>query len=122
VVLAGVAVLIALVGVYAVVTHYVSTSAKEIGIRIAVGATAGDVQWMVQRKTLRYLVYGAIPGTMVAGLAGQLLQGGIFGVVSFDVLTFTLVPAALLVVGLAATFRAARRATRVDPVEVLRAG
>jgi predicted permease len=119
--LAGVAAVIALVGVYAVVTHYVSTSTKEIGIRIAVGATSRDVQWMVQRKTLRYLAYGAIPGMTVAALTGQLLRGGLLGIVPFDILTFTLVPAALLIVGLAATFRAARRATRVNPVEVLRA-
>jgi predicted permease len=118
--LAAVALTISLVGLYAIVAHHVGTRTREIGLRMAIGASAGDVRWMVQRQTLRLLTYGLVPGVVLAWIAAVGLRGFLFGVVAPDAPTFAAVAGLLVVVGLAATAVPARRAARVDPIRALR--
>ncbi|MFY9727926.1 MAG: ABC transporter permease [Bryobacteraceae bacterium] len=111
---------LAAVGVYGVVAQLVSQRTNEIGIRMALGAHAGDVRRMVLLEGLGPVAAGLAAGFAAALLAGRLVSGLLFGVRATDPLTFGAVAAVLLAAALAACLIPARRATRIDPLEALR--
>jgi len=117
---AGLALLLAAIGVYGVVGYSVSQQQREIGVRLALGASRGQVLGMVLKNALGVVVLGIVVGLVGAFFAGQVLQSMVYDVSTRDLATFGGVAAILLLVGLLATLLPALRATRVDPVVVLR--
>ena len=118
--LAALALILAVVGLYGLISHLVLQRTREIGIRVALGAQRRDIMRMVLRQGLRATVAGVTIG-VVAGLAlTRLLRSLLYGVTPGDWLTFLSVALLLLVVALAACSIPARRATRVDPIVALR--
>jgi predicted permease len=117
---AGIALLLAAVGIYGVISYAVSQRTQEIGIRIALGASRGTVLWMVIRQAAAMLGVGALLG--LAGLAGmgRLLQRFIYGVEFTDAGVLAAVTGLLLLVGLIAAWRPAQRAASIDPMRALR--
>ncbi|MPZ18334.1 MAG: FtsX-like permease family protein [Luteitalea sp.] len=117
---AGLAVLLAAIGVYGVLAYNVARRTREIGIRMALGADAGDVRALVVREVAVMLVVGTVIGLASAAAASQLVQSFLYGLQPWDVLTYALAVAALWLVALAAAGIPARRATSVDPTVALR--
>jgi ABC-type antimicrobial peptide transport system permease subunit len=113
--------LIATCGLYGLMAYVVTQRRREIGVRMALGATRRDVLRLVLARALRIVVAGLIVG--LAGAAGvtRVLQTFLFGVTPTDPLVFTIVTLLLLAVGLMAAWLPARRATRIDPWAALRA-
>jgi putative ABC transport system permease protein len=118
---AALALTLAAVGIYGLVAYSVTERTHEIGVRLALGATRGDVVAMVLRQGMRMAVLGAAIGIVAARGATRLIAGLLFGVSPADPATFTAIPLLLLAVALAACYVPARRATRVDPMLALRA-
>jgi putative ABC transport system permease protein len=117
---AGVALLLAVVGIYGVMSYFVSRRRHEIGIRVALGARAADVLVMVVNLGLKLSLIGiAIGAGLALGLA-RLISTFLFGVKPTDPGTYAEVAAALLGVAMLACFIPARRATKVDPMVALR--
>lgn len=112
---------LALVGVYGVTAFSVSRRAREIGIRLALGGDPADVRRMVLAESARLALAGAVVGTVGAWGAGRLLASLLFETAPWDLLTWSGVLAMLVVGALAAAWFPARRATKVDPREVLTA-
>jgi putative ABC transport system permease protein len=117
---AGVATLLAAIGIYGVMSYTVGQRAREIGIRMALGARAGDVLSLVLRRGLSLALFG-----IAIGLAGAMgltsaMKSLLFGVSPSDPSTFATVGALLFGVAAMATYIPARRATRVDPIIALR--
>ncbi len=109
-----------MIGVYSVLSYSVTRRTHEIGIRMALGAEAAEVRWMVIKSGLRWLLVGiglGVPASM--GLA-KVLAHRIWGLKSADPLTLAAVAVLLTAVGLAACYFPARRATKVDPMVALR--
>jgi putative ABC transport system permease protein len=118
---AAAAVGIAGVGLYGVTAYAAAQRRRELGVRIALGARAPHVWWLVTRRTLLQVGLGTMLGLAGAIGAGQLLQGLLTGVGSRDPFTLVAVPALMFVVALAACIIPARRAMRLDPAAALRA-
>ena len=118
--LGGLALLLALIGVYGMVSYSVSRSVREIGIRMALGADGRKVMSHVLRQAMRPVMIGCAIG--VAGCAGvsSVLSSLLFGLDAHDPIAFVSVPVFLLIVALVASYIPARRAMRVDPVVALR--
>jgi ABC-type antimicrobial peptide transport system permease subunit len=119
-ILAAVGVLLAVVGVYGVIGYFVAQRSREIGVRIALGASAGTVRWMVVRQGLVMAGIGLALGIPASLAATRVLQTMVFGVTPHDPVTFVLVAGLLGVVAVVASYIPARRATRIDPLEALR--
>jgi putative ABC transport system permease protein len=119
-VFAGVALLLAAIGVYGVLAYATAQRTQEIGIRMALGADRGMVLRMILAGGVKIAGAGLILGVVGALGVTHVLSGLLFGVSPRDPLTFTVVPALLLVVALAACWIPARRAVRVEPVLALR--
>ncbi|HVS63362.1 MAG TPA: ABC transporter permease [Thermoanaerobaculia bacterium] len=117
---AGLALLLGVAGIYAVVSHSVGSRTPEIGLRIALGARAADVLAMVLGAGLRPVVLGILLGMAGAAATSRLLGNLLYGVEPVDAATFAAVGALLLSAALAAVWGPARRATRVDPMQALR--
>ena len=117
---AGLALVVAAIGIYGVISYMVSQHTQEFGIRMALGAQPADVLRMVLRDGLTLSVIGVAAGLALALLATRWLARVLFQTSPRDPLTFALVPLLLIVVALLATWFPARRATRVDPVIALR--
>ena len=113
------ALVLASVGVYGVVAYYVSQRTREIGVRIALGATPLDIWELVLGRGLRPLALGAVLGAVFSLATARLLRGQLFGVSAGDPTTFATVVATLIGVALVATFVPARRAMRVTPARAL---
>ena len=113
--------LLACIGIYGVLAYQVGQRTREIGVRVALGARAGDVVRMVLRHGFKITALGAAIGVLLAAAATRLLSSLLYGVSATDPLTFTAVPVLLLAVALAASWLPARRAARVDPMMALRA-
>ena len=112
---------LAAVGIYGVISCMVSQGLHEIGIRMALGAQSGDVLRMVLTKSLTLVLLGVALGLGGALLAGRALASAVFGVRAIDPLTFCALSLFLLLVAAAASYFPARRAARTDLVTVLRA-
>ena len=118
--IAGIALLMAVVGLYGVVAYSVSQRTNEIGIRMALGAHRGDVLAMVLREGLLLAVVGIVGGLVAAIAATRILSGLLYGIAPTDAISFGVACASLLIVALLATYFPARRATKVDPLVALR--
>ncbi len=119
-VFAGVAMLLAAVGIYGVIAYSVTQRTHEIGIRMALGARRGDVMRLVVRNALVLVAVGVAAGAAGALLLTRLMSGLLFDVRPSDPLTFAVVSGILIAVALAASVLPGLRATRVDPVIALR--
>ncbi|MCC6393728.1 MAG: ABC transporter permease [Bryobacterales bacterium] len=118
---AAFALVLASLGIYGVVSYSVSQRTQEIGIRMALGASAGNVQAGILVRTLGLAVIGISAGLMASWALGRALGGLLYGVTAGDPATFAMMPAVLGVVALAAGYLPARRASRIDPSIALRA-
>ncbi len=117
---AGLALLLAAVGVYGVLAHLVSERTHEFGIRMALGAQRGDVLRLVLRHGLLMAGIGVVIGAGAALVLTRFMSGMLYGVKANDPATFASVAALLLVIAAAATYLPARHATKVDPMVALR--
>ncbi len=117
----GIALLLGLVGIYGVVSYVVSQRTREIGVRIALGATAPAVRAMVVRHGLLLSGLGVAVGLLAAGALSSLVTSILYGVQPIDPLTYGTVAVALVLVSLLASWLPARRAAAVDPARALRA-
>jgi putative ABC transport system permease protein len=117
---AGVALVLAAVGIYGVISYSVAQRTSEFGIRIALGAAPKDVLGMVLGQGLMLGAVGVALGAGGALALTRYIRGLLFGISSFDPLTFVVMAAVLAAVTLAACWIPAHRATRVDPMIALR--
>jgi len=120
-VFAGVALLLAAVGIYSVLAYIVRGRSREIGIRTALGARPADVLRMVIVEGMSPTLIGIATGTIGALASAKILKSLVFGVSASDPLTLGAVAATLALVALMASLVPAYRALRLDPVKVLRA-
>jgi predicted permease len=116
----GVALAIATVGIYGVVSYAVARRTKEFGLRMVLGAQGGDILGMVMKQGAIMVMVGLVAGLATAFGLTRLMASLLFGVTATDLTTFLSVTAVLAGVALAACYIPARRATRVDPIETLR--
>jgi predicted permease len=117
-----VSLLLAAIGIYGVTAYVASRRTREIGIRLALGARRADVLGMILRQGMALVAIGSAIGLMLAAAGSRLLTRLLFGVPPLDPLTFGGAAALFAVIGLAACYLPARRATRIDPVVALRYG
>jgi predicted permease len=118
---AALALALAIIGVYGVIAYRVSQGTRELGIRLALGATPGAITRLVVRYAAILALLGVTIGVVGALVLGRVVESLLFGVTARDIVTFTLVPAALALVAVLASYLPARRASRIDPTEALRA-
>jgi predicted permease len=114
------ALLLATIGIYGVVSYLVANRVREFGIRMALGATATDVQLMLVREGVRLVAGGVLLGLALSLIGSRAVESMLFVVSSRDAVTFILVPAILTLVAVLACWIPARRATRIDPMVALR--
>jgi predicted lysophospholipase L1 biosynthesis ABC-type transport system permease subunit len=117
----GIALLLGIVGIYGVITYIVAQRTREIGVRMALGATAGRVRGMVVRQGLGLAAVGVAIGLFAAVALSSLIGSLLFGVSATDPFTYAAVAGALLTVATAASWLPARRAAAVPPSTALRA-
>lgn len=114
------ALLLASVGLYGVMAFLVSQRTREIGIRMALGGAPGSIRSMVLREGLWIAGGGLVIGTVVSLIAARAISGLLFGIAPNDPTTYIGIASLLMLVGAAASYGPARRATRVDPLVALR--
>jgi predicted permease len=114
------AILLAAIGLYGVVAYSVSQRTKEIGMRMALGATSGDVQWMVLGRGLRITAAGIALGLLLSAIAVRWLRAYLYGLSPFDPIAFAGASLAWMLIAMLASWYPARRATRVDPLTALK--
>ncbi len=117
---AAIALLLASLGIYGVISYSVSQRTQEIGIRMALGASAQHVRWRVLRQAMLLALTGIVAGALGAWVTARLLTSLLYGVSATDPLTFGGVVALLTLVAAAAAYFPARRASMVDPMKALR--
>jgi macrolide transport system ATP-binding/permease protein len=118
--LSALALVLASIGVYGVVSYIVIRRRREVGIRIALGASPRAVQALVLRETLRHVGVGVLLGVSAAAASSRLLERGLFGISPFDPIAFVASAICMLTVATAATVLPTRKALKVDPVTALR--
>jgi putative ABC transport system permease protein len=114
------ALLLAVVGIYGVLSYTVAQRSQEFGIRLALGARPGDILRMVMRQGIVLAVVGIAAGLSAALMLSKLLESALYRTSPRDLATFSLAPLVFLMIAGAASYLPARRATKVDPVETLR--
>ena len=117
---AGLALLLASIGLYGVLSYSVTQRGREIGVRIALGASAADVTRIVVQHGFQLIAAGLIAGFLLSWAATRVMIKLLYGVRTMDPATFAGVAALLAVIALAACWIPARRAARVDPIVALR--
>ncbi len=115
-----VSLLLAAIGIYGVTAYMASRRTREIGIRVALGAQRGEILAMMLRQGMALVGVGAAIGLVLAAASGRLLTRLLFGVPPLDPVTFGAATLLFAIIGLAACYLPARRATRVDPMVALR--
>ena len=118
--LGGLALLLAAIGIYGVVSYSVAQRTPEIGVRVALGATSRDVMRLVVGHAAALVILGVVIGLIGAMALGSVLRALVFQVSERDVTTFVVVATGLTFVGIIASVVPALRATRVDPLEAMR--
>ncbi len=118
---AALALLLAAVGVYGVIAYAVSQRTRELGVRMALGASATDIGWLVLRRGMALAVAGTALGLLGALAANRLLSALLFEVSPTDAPTLGVVALVLLGVAALASLLPARSSTRIEPVVALRA-
>jgi ABC-type antimicrobial peptide transport system permease subunit len=118
---AGMALLLGLVGIYGVISYSISQRIREIGIRMALGATPRGVRAMFVRRGILLAAIGVACGVAAAIPLTRLMSALLFGVNPLDAVTYCAVSAGLVAAALVASYVPAHRATRIEPVEALRA-
>jgi predicted permease len=119
-VFAALALLLACTGIYGVLAYLTGQRVPEIGVRMALGATTGEVMRMVLRQSLGMILIGAVVGAGAAFAASRLMQRLVDGVQPAEPFTFLVPLSVLVVAALLASFMPARRASRIDPIRALR--
>ena len=117
----GVALLLAVLGVYGVLAFSVAQRTSEFGVRLALGATAGDIACLVLRQAARLVLLGITIGLLTYLGLSQIIVKLLYGVAATDPLTLTIAPIVLALASLAACLIPGRRAVRVNPIVALRA-
>jgi putative ABC transport system permease protein len=117
---AAMALLMAAVGLYGVVSHLTARRSREFGIRLALGAARRDVLGMVLKEGCLRAAIGVCAGLAISAAASRLLRSMLFGVGSLDFMSYLLSAGTLFVVAVAAAWLPARRAVRLDPARTLR--
>jgi putative ABC transport system permease protein len=117
---AGLAVLLASIGIYGLLAYLVGQRSKEVGIRMALGAQQGDILRMFLRKGVALAGVGIVAGLVIAASTASLMASLLYGVRPHDPAVFLLVPLLLLAVAALASYFPAYRATRVNPIAALR--
>ena len=117
---AAIALTLALIGVYGVVAYTASQRTREIGVRMALGAEAAHVIWLVLRQSMMVVLFGMTGGILASLWLTRFLSGMLFEITAFDALTYAVVCLLLLLASLLACYFPARRASRIDPMLVLR--
>jgi ABC-type antimicrobial peptide transport system permease subunit len=115
----GLALLLAAIGIYGVISYNVTRQIREIGIRMALGAQPSQVLSMVLRDALRLTAMGLAIGLLLALLATRALGSLLFGVSANDLASYAVMPLLLTGIALLASYVPARRATKVDPIVAL---
>jgi predicted permease len=111
---------LACLGIYGVIAYLVTQRYKEIGIRMALGATRTNILQLILARTFKLTALGIFAGLVAAFFLSRFLSSILFGITEHDTITFIAVPLCLIVIALLAGYLPARRATRVDPVTSLR--
>ena len=111
---------LAVIGLYGVISFLVAQRTQEIGVRMALGATRGGILRLVCGRSLRLILWGTATGLLAALGVSRVLAGLLYGVGTHDPLTFVVVTLTLIAVAVLATLIPARSATRVDPMVALR--
>jgi predicted permease len=119
-VFAGLSLVLAVIGIYGVMAYSVSQRTRELGIRMALGASRGDVVRLVVLQGVKLTIAGVLVGLTVSFAVTRLIVNMLFGVSPTDILTFSVVPAVLALAALGASYLPALRATRIDPLVALR--
>ena len=114
------AIILAAIGIYGVMSYVVAGRTREVGVRIALGAARGNVLFLIMRQGMSLALIGVAFGLLIAFGAAKLLVTVLFGVSPADPLTFAGVSLLLALVAALACYIPARRATRVDPLVALR--
>jgi putative ABC transport system permease protein len=117
---AVVALMLAAVGVYGVISYSVAGRTREIGVRVALGAERSEITRLILGEGVRPVVLGVVVGLAGAWFSTRLVESMLYDVEPTDPLTFSTIPIVLLVVGVVATLIPALRATRIAPTEALR--
>jgi putative ABC transport system permease protein len=117
---AAIALILAAVGLYAVIAHAVSQRTKEIGLRMAIGASTRDIWWLVVDEGLRPVAVGLLAGLAGSLVVNRLLQSQLVAVSPYDLVTFLVVPALLMLTALLACHLPTTRALRIEPAIALR--
>ena len=119
-VVSGLALILGAVGLYGVLSYVVAERTREIGVRMALGATAGTVQRMVVTQGSRIVMIGVVIGIAAAIAATRLLASLLFGVKAVDPVLFAAMSVMMIGIGMVASYMPARRASNVDPLESMR--
>jgi len=117
---AAIALLLAAMGIYALISYSVSQRTREIGVRIALGAQRRDVLGMVIREGLQLLMFGSLVGLVGALLVTRIIRSLLYSTSPTDLLSFVAPSLMLLAVALLACYIPARRAAKIDPIVALR--